>query len=198
MKPTKNEIRAKIIKERDALASAESESRSRLAQERLLADPAWKSAKFITLYVAAKGEIQTDLLLKAAWAEGKRVYLPRVDKKERGLMRFLRCTGPEQLGPGSFGLQEPLEEHCPACDFTAEGYPDLMILPGLAFDRQGGRLGWGGGYYDRFLGMCAGAGASTRFIGLGYAFQLLPEVPSEPWDRPVDAVCTDEELLWIK
>lgn len=198
MKPTKSEIRTKIIKERDALDAAEGDRRSCLAQERLLADPAWQNASFITLYVAAKGEIQTDRLLEAAWSAGKRVFLPRVDKKERGLMHFLRCTGTAQLGPGSFGLLEPLEEHCPACDFTAEGYPDLMILPGLAFDRRGGRLGWGGGYYDRFLEMCSGAGASTRFIGLGYAFQLLPEVPTEPWDRPVDAVCTDEELIWIK
>ncbi|MDR1125324.1 MAG: 5-formyltetrahydrofolate cyclo-ligase [Deltaproteobacteria bacterium] len=198
MKPGKSEIRSKIIKERDALEATAAERRSRLAQERLLAEPAWKNAGFITLYVAAKGEIQTGRLLEAAWAAGKRVFLPRVDKKERGLMHFLRCSGREQLGPGSFGLLEPLEELCPACDFAREGYPDLMILPGLAFDRRGGRLGWGGGYYDRFLEMCAAAAAPTRFIGLGYTFQLLPEVPVEPWDRPVDAVCTDEEFIWIK
>lgn len=74
--------------------------------------------------------------------------------------------------------------------------PDIIVVPGVAFDRQGGRLGQGGGYYDRLLG--SPAYAACLRIGLAYAFQVLDRLPRDDWDVPVHALCTEEGLLWLQ
>ena len=109
-------------------------------------------------------------------------------------MDFIFCTGLDELAPSGFGIPEPIlrpdsrlltvEELC---------MPDtLVIVPALAFDRKGFRVGYGGGYYDRLL-----VQASCPAVGLTFHTFLQEELPREPWDRAVQAVCTDEELLCI-
>ncbi|MDR2892960.1 MAG: 5-formyltetrahydrofolate cyclo-ligase [Deltaproteobacteria bacterium] len=205
----KAKLRGLIAAKRRALTPEEAARRSVLAQERLLASPLWKQASSLALYVAAKGEISTDLLLREAWAQGKSVFLPKVETRpgpdSPGRMSFALCSGLDELRPGAFNILEPIAEPCASgLDLSANWLgpnrqyawpPALFVLPGLAFDRRGRRLGWGGGYYDSFLADRAGCG--IKFIGLAYAFQLLEDIPAQEWDVSVNAVCTDEELLLL-
>lgn len=173
------------------------EIRSRAAQAaqmRVQALPAWQEAHAVALYMALKEEVDTGLLLRHAWESGKAVFLPRVRPHEPGCMDFVRCSGPEDLVPGAFHLLEPrpdlpgLEADNPR--FTAT----LMVIPGVGFARSGYRLGFGGGYYDRFL---TKASPSLLRLGLCYQCQLLAHLPAAPWDQRMNCICTDKETLWL-
>lgn len=165
------------------------EERSRAAQERLMRSPCWLQAKTLALYMPAKGETGTALLLERALAEGRRVFYPRVLKGAGGRMEFVEVRGQGDFAPGAFGILEPLPALAgePAGAFS----PDLAVVPGLAFDRRGRRLGFGGGYYDRFFAQSS----CLTLAGFCFSFQLCREVPADPWDVAMDAVCTDRELV---
>ncbi|WP_035067963.1 5-formyltetrahydrofolate cyclo-ligase [Nitratidesulfovibrio termitidis] len=111
------------------------------------------------------------------------------------------CACAADLKPGRYGIAEPDPARCPAIDMDAAPgsassfAPDLAVIPGVAFDLQGNRLGHGAGYYDRFL--AHPAMARTALVGLAYAFQIVPALPVAPWDRPVHALCTEEGLTWL-
>lgn len=111
------------------------------------------------------------------------------------------CACAADLRPGRYGIAEPDPVRCPAIDMdavpgSASAFaPDLAVIPGVAFDRRGNRLGHGAGYYDRFL--AHPAMARTALVGLAYAFQIVPALPVAPWDRPVHALCTEEGLTWL-
>lgn len=174
------------------------------AQERLLASPCWRDAARVALYVGVRGETGTDLLLREAWATGREVWLPRVRSVADGLMDFVRCAGPESLRPGAFGLSEPLPELPGAAPGDAAFQPQLFLLPGVAFDRRGGRMGYGGGFYDRFLGALArkreaarGSARPCPLLGFCFGFQIVEKLPTAAWDQPVDGLCTEGELFWI-
>lgn len=170
-------------------------ARSLEAQQRLMDAPCWRNARSVALYVALKGELSTDRLLDAAWKSGRVVWLPRVRPQEPGRMEFAACAGPEQLRPGPFGLREP-KDALPGLGPEEAGRafrPDLLVLPGLAFDRRGGRLGFGGGYYDRFLDSTL---ACPR-VGLCFAFQITSNLPLEQWDQRVHYLCTEEQFLCL-
>lgn len=177
------------------------------AQENLLRADCWRQATSVALYVGVNDEIGTGLLLEAAWREGRTLWLPRVRRGQPGLMDFVACASREQLRPGPFGLVEPEPElpgfgpedvsagaggaGSPAGGMTFA--PSLMVLPGLAFDLEGGRLGYGGGYYDRFLQ----AGLKCPRVGFCFDFQLVPPLPLAPWDQRVHHLCTEERLLCL-
>ncbi len=164
---------------------------SRRAQETILASPLWRGARAVALYAAAKGETDTRLLFEQALLDGKTAYFPRVRKNEPGVMDFVAVRGKEDFARGKFGLFEPGEE--------LEGVPrerfcaDLAVIPGLAFTLEGDRVGFGGGYYDRFF---TDTGIRTR-IALCFAFQLVASLPRHPWDVPVTHVCTEEGLCEV-
>ena len=131
-------------------------------------------------------------------------------------MCFMSCAAPDELCAGPFGILQPplsedereflllnanndlLDDGTTGLPPAASGVllvPDLIIVPALAFDLSGLRLGMGGGYYDRLL-------ALPRYrnclrLGLAYSFQLVSRLPSEPWDMPVHAICTEQGMLWI-
>ena len=157
-------------------------------QRRLLADAVWRESPVVMLYCAVRGEVDTSLLLAEAWASGKRVLLPRCRPDERGVMDAVACSGPAALVRSGLGIPEPTGKAAPP-ELTREA---LIVTPGLAFDREGYRLGYGGGYYDRLLQT-----GGRIAVGLVFTEHLLDRVPREAWDRPVNALCTEESLLWI-
>lgn len=164
---------------------------SRAAQEAVLADAAWRGASCVALYAAVRGEADTTLLLADAWERGKRVLLPRVAAGVAGMMDFVPCEQGQALETGCFGIPQP----CGTMRAETLQIPDLVIVPGVAFDREGRRVGSGGGYYDRMLGRPDMRDAVR--IGLAYAFQLVDRIPAEAWDAPMHALATEEGLAWI-
>lgn len=197
-------VRRALLRRRRAQSPERAAERSLAAQERLLASPCWREAARVALYAGAREEMATELLLREAWATGRQVWLPRVRSAADGLMDFVRCPGPESLRPGAFGLREPRPELPGVAPGDAAFQPQLFLLPGVAFDRRGGRMGHGGGFYDRFLGARArareAAGNTARdcpVVGFCFAFQIVEHLPRAAWDQPVDGLCTEGEFFWI-
>lgn len=152
-----------------------------------MATDSWQRACTIALYASIQGEVETKALLNKALREGKRVSLPRVLGK--GKMVFCPISAETLLTRGPFGIPEP-----PSTDtIPGNSLPDLILVPGLAFDRLGYRLGYGGGYYDRFL---ASVGLCER-IGLTFADNLVAKLPHDPWDERMTSLCTEDGIIPI-
>ena len=183
-------LRQAILARRSALAPEAVAAAGRLAAQRVLALPAYVQAREILAYMAVRNELDAGPIARQALAQGKRLLLPRCRDGAPGLVD-LGCVGClSEAVPGSYGILEPPREACrPPEAFS----PDLILVPGLAFDRRGNRLGFGGGYYDRLLALPMAQKAFTA--GLGYDFQLVPTLPADPWDQPVNAVVTDRQTL---
>lgn len=175
------EIRARMKREREILQGdpAAYAGKSLAAQAALERQPIFAGAQVLALYYAIKGEVGTELLIRHALENGQAVYLPGI--LENGAMEFARIMSPLDLAPGPFGTMQPKSEGLGPGKFS----PDLMIVPGLAFDRAGHRLGYGGGYYDRFI---AQRKAPWPLAGLCFAFQLVDEIPAMPWDLRLDYI----------
>jgi len=138
------------------------------------------AAGLIHTYVSSKEkEVDTHGLIRISLEQGKRVAVPVVEGK--GQLRHAEIEGLEGLVRDAWGLLEPPADHAVWVEEVEE--IDLVVVPGLAFDRQGGRLGFGGGYYDRFLGS-----TSAFRVGLVYDCLLLDEVPMEAHDARIDVV----------
>ena len=198
--PDREALRRELLARRRAQPPEEAAARSRAAQERLMAAPCWRNATRMALYVGVRDEMATDLLLQEAWASGREVWLPRVRRGERGRMDFVRCKGTADLAAGTFGLVEPRPELPGVGPGDPDFKPQLLLVPGVAYDRMGNRMGYGGGFYDRFLAAEAtaqGAPAPSAVLGFCYGFQVVDHLPSAAWDRPVAGLCTEGELFWI-
>ena len=187
-------LRQEVRSLRRALAPEARARAAYLAQNRVLDLPVWQRARAVALYMALREETDTSLLLHNAWDTGKTVFLPRVRPGESGVMDFVRCAGPADLAPGAFNLREPRPDLPGLAAGDPRFAPSLMVLPGVGFDRSGHRLGFGGGYYDRFL---ASAPPSLARLGLCFHCQLLPRLPAAPWDQRVACICTEKETVWI-
>lgn len=171
----KQELRALIREKKRALTPEQIDAASARLAEQLFAHPLYRRAQSLYAYASYNQEVRTREILLRALADGKRVALPRVFGDT---MRFLQITDPSELSEGYCGIPEPPENAPPACDKNA-----LVLMPGLAFDPQGHRMGYGGGFYDRFL-----AQEPHPTIALCYDFQLFPWLSVESHDIPVDAV----------
>ena len=178
----------------NSLTEKELQIRSEAAQNLILADPAWLAAKSVGLYYAVRRELRTQKLMSEAWAAGKQVFLPYISPAEKGIMHLLPCPGTDVLVKGAFGIMEPDPVFCPLPSGNS-WVPELIVVPALAYDRKGHRLGSGGGYYDRLFASPFMRGAKR--LGLSYAFQIYDELPVEPWDIPMHGICTEEGLQWL-
>ena len=180
----KRELRQRFLAWRENLSAEVCAAAGWAIGERVEGLTFWRQAQSILLYYSCRGEVDTLGLAASGWRAGKTVLLPRI--KTGG--RFDPVVWEEGivLKKGPFGIPAP--EGAPY-----EGPVDLVLLPGVAFDQRGGRLGYGGGYYDRFL---AGRTGETRALGLAYEGQLVAELPLEPHDVRLDAVVTEERIIW--
>jgi len=187
--PSKNQLRTLLRQRRQNLPLYLVQKDSALIRERLLSLASIHDARSVMLYLPARGEVDTWPLLDHFWQRGCEILLPRCRDNTPGIMDAYAVTSREDLGPGCFGLIEPradLARPVPAPQ------PEVILVPALAYDRRGFRLGFGGGYYDRFLPLLT---VRPLLIGPAYAFQVLERLPFEPWDQPVDLVVTPDTTL---
>ena len=180
----KKEIRAEVKRRRRAADEEVLHADSQKILERFTALPAYRDASLLLAYVDAKREAETRPIMERAWQDGKKVAAPRVDGT--GIMHYYYLDSLGDLEPGSFGIMEPKKE-CPLCE-TEEG---LMLMPGVAFDERCRRVGYGGGYYDRYLEKHP----RLVHIALAFEFQVFPEVPSEAHDICPELIVTEKRIL---
>jgi 5-formyltetrahydrofolate cyclo-ligase len=160
------------------------------AARRLREAPCWGQYATILSFLSMSTEIDTIPLLEAAFGDQKRVFAPKVEGERLRFCRIRRAQGPWQEGP--FGIREP-PDPAPEDILKPGDFPALIIVPALAFDPAGNRLGRGRGYYDRFFAETAGPGLR---LGFCVDFQVLPQVPADAWDVRMDALCTEKRLIW--
>ena len=177
-------LRRALSQRRRALTDPERRERSARVQAQLLAAPLFTCAKSIALYRPMGNEVDTAQLHQAALEAGKQVAYPSVDGDDRG-MRFLKVDRGTAWITHPRGFQVPHTDQVLSLDAL-----ELVVLPGLAFDPAGHRLGRGAGHYDRAL---AGL-LRPKTIGLAYDFQMIDCVPADPWDVPVDAIVHERAL----
>lgn len=159
------------------------------AQEHFLREFPPLGGRTVALYRALAGEVPTERIRHACLAAGALLYYPRVTG--RGTLGFYPHREGDGWETGPYGIEEPLN---PAgVEPRLSGW-DIVVIPGLAFDRRGNRLGHGFGYYDRFLG---GLQESVPRIGLAFAGQLVTEVPVDAWDVPVHTLVTEEGVIRV-
>jgi 5-formyltetrahydrofolate cyclo-ligase len=159
------------------------------AQERFLAAFPPGTGGMVALYEAAGGEVGTERIRARYLDAGAFLFYPKV--MENGSLSFYPYAGEDGWVKGKYGLLEP---RVPAGVAGLRSGFDLVVVPGMAFDTMGRRLGKGYGYYDRFLNGLAGTAVT---VGLAFSRQLLPEVPVEDWDVPVDAVVTEDGVIRV-
>ncbi|PRR68698.1 5-formyltetrahydrofolate cyclo-ligase [Neomoorella humiferrea] len=185
----KQELRRLVIARRNALAETVRETKSEIIYNKLTGLPAWQQAEVVMSYVSFGSEVTTHALIKGALAVGKRVAVPLCVREGRCLIPSEIFAFPDDLRPGTWGILEPRQECLRPLD---PQLIDLVIVPGVAFDRKGNRLGYGAGYYDRFLKTLRPGAA---IIALAFSEQIVPDVYAEDHDLPVDMVVTDEEVI---
>lgn len=171
-------IRREILTRRQTMGQEDYRLQSALLLRRLAACELYRSCSSLYCYLSFGREVPTNPILEMALADGKRIAAPRV---EDGQIRFYWLKAPGDARPGFRGIPEPPEGAAQANDLTAP-----VLVPGLAFDHKGHRIGYGGGYYDRFLAR----EPEHPTIALCFDYQIFPGLPTESYDIPVDLVMT--------
>ena len=172
----KQALRAQIRAKKRAMTPAQIEAASDRLAELLLAHPAYLAAKSLYGYLSYNQEVRTAKILQQAQKDGKRVAVPKVFGDE---MRFLWLDDLSAVAPGAYSIPEPVADTPVAGDETA-----LVLMPGLAFDPDGHRCGYGGGFYDRYLA----AHRQHVTLALCYDFQLFDHLDVDSYDIPVQYV----------
>jgi len=186
----RSEVRAAMRRRRRALTPPERERYADRLARRLCASPLVLRSRRVACYLANDGEMDLAPLIKRLWCYGKQIYLPVLHGPALWFMPFAPDT---PLAHNRFGIPEP--------DLSARHRPalrtlDLVLMPLVAFDPMGNRLGMGGGFYDRtfaYLSACP-AWARPRLIGTAYEFQRVPALAARPWDVPLGGVATERGL----
>lgn len=184
----KQDLRRSFLAQREALPDCARQQADAHITRRVLNLSAVRAATTVLAYLSCKNEVDTWALVRHFWAAGQTVLAPRCDPARKGMMHIHRICAEEDIAPGQYDIPEPRPETALLCPAPK---PDLIFVPALAFDRRGMRLGFGGGYYDRFLSTLS----LPLLIGLAYDFQLVASLPTEPWDIPVHLVITPQTCL---
>jgi 5-formyltetrahydrofolate cyclo-ligase len=183
---SKRQLRRQMMRRRLAVSSAAADRAARTAAESLIRSKPARSATRIALYAALPGELPTKPLFDAVIENFGAALLPRTVDSDR--IEFFSVVHWDQLRPGRYGVPEPPVD-APATPLAAG---DLVVVPGLAFDSKGNRLGHGKGYYDRAF--AGGTGESPMLVGFGYEFQIVDEVPHGEMDRRMDVIVTERAI----
>lgn len=183
----KEQLRQSSREKRNSFREEYIEESSRLACEHLTHSKEYISAKTILIYYPTRNEISPLPIMNLAIRDGKQIAFPVCDKVKRTLT-FKKVSSISELEPASFGIFEP-KSFCKQIEIDEH---TLCIVPALLFSRDGHRLGYGMGYYDRFLNNFTG-----KSIGFSYSALLCDSLPHEEHDIPLDMIITESEVLYI-
>jgi 5-formyltetrahydrofolate cyclo-ligase len=185
---SKAELRRRILARRDALAPERRASLSAVIFQTIRALPALASARRVLAYSSFGSEPSTAPFLEAVLDGGKALVLPRIDRANRRLALHRVTALATDLRPGVWGIAEPDPARCPP---VAVETVEFVLVPGVVFDVEGGRIGYGAGYYDRLLAGCA---PGTLLIAAAFELQVVDSVPMAEHDRRVDRVVTEQRI----
>jgi len=183
----KGEIRRRILKLRNAMTPEEIQAKSGKIVQRLKELREIRESSTLMVYLSFGSEVVTDELIVWGWDAGKRIVVPLCCPETRELMPC-RINGFDELETGHYGIREPKASHLQP---VPQREIDAVLIPAVAFDRRGCRVGYGGGYYDRFLPEVPRAAK----IGAAFACQIVAEIPADPYDVTVDRIVTEKGII---
>lgn len=177
----KQDIRKNVLHQRNLITEKEWNEHSQEIYKKVVTHPFFLNADEIYCYIDFRREVGTRRIIEEAWRLGKRVAAPRIESSE---MNFYYIDSYSELESGYFGVLEPTGKE------KAEGKQVLVIMPGAAFDKERNRIGYGKGYYDRFLVKYH----TYRTLALAFELQMVSDVPNEPFDVKPDQIITEEKI----
>ena len=190
----RQQIRQQIRAQRRELSEAERRDRSQQLCLQLQQSRLFTNSQHIALYLSNDGEIDPFPLIESAWQRGKQCYLPVLGLRPGNRLWFIPYFPDTPLVNNRFGIPEPV--HSRQLRLFKPQSLDLILMPLVAFDSQGNRLGMGGGFYDRTLSFLKQRHSwhKPRLIGLAYEFQRQQALPQQDWDVPLDAIATEQTI----
>jgi len=191
MAEDRHDLRKRILGARDRLSQRDRRAKSIAVMNSFLGLPEMAQWKTLFMYVNFRSEVETVELIRKCLALGVRVAVPLVDAHEVCMIPLLIRDPEKDLAPGYYNIPEPDPAKARRVDPVEI---DAAVIPGSVFDIHGGRLGYGGGYYDRFL---VNDAPGAKRIGLAFEVQLVDKVPLEPHDQPLDILITEKRVVNI-
>ncbi|WP_410983643.1 5-formyltetrahydrofolate cyclo-ligase [Bacillus cereus] len=186
MKEEKVRLRKKIVEQMNSLSKEQHKTLSEQIVFSLYEQQEWREAKTIGITLSMEHEVNTYVIIEQAWREGKKVVVPKCNRETR-TMTFRQITNFDQLETVYMSLREPI----PALTVEIEANEiDLLFVPGVAYTRRGERIGYGGGYYDRYLLQYEG-----KTLSLAFDFQIVSYIPTESFDQNVQKIITEKETI---
>lgn len=190
----KKEIREKIIHLRNIQPTEKIIKKSSIIKDKLFSFEHFQKAKTVMFYASFRNEVETHFMIKDTLRQGKVVALPKTDSKNKKLDVFQINNFEEDIEKGYCEILEPKN----TCKKINIKDIDLVIVPAVAYTQDGYRIGYGGGYYDRFLDKFYTLNKNGISIGLAFEFQIIEEMPKDKFDRKVHFIITEERIIKIK
>ncbi|MBI5919291.1 MAG: 5-formyltetrahydrofolate cyclo-ligase [Nitrosomonadales bacterium] len=185
----KQGIRQSIIAGREAFSTAQRAQASHRISRRIMELPAYLPARTVMGILGFGAEFESDDWVRRVLADGKQLCLPRVSRATQQLDVYRVSDLDRQIEIGSYGIREPIPALCELADLAEI---DFILLPGVAFGRDGSRLGYGGGFYDKLI---ARLPHQPVLVAAAFALQLVEGIPQEATDRKVDWLITENETI---
>lgn len=187
---SKKAIRKTILNQRDNIETDIKEKWDNEIFLKVINSEAYKNANVIFVFVSFKSEVDTHKIITYALKDSKTICVPKINVSEKE-MEIFKIESLGELKEGYYGILEP-QENCPSVNSDEI---DLILMPGAAFDKQGGRIGYGGGFYDRFLKRM---NKKVDKIALAYDFQIIDKVPMEEFDIKINGIVTNNQYIKIQ
>ncbi len=190
VKARKSEIRRSTVARRDALSKKQRAEKSAAIMKRLFEFANFLESKIVLFYLSHKSEVDTEPMIHKALALEKIISLPLIDGEKREIIPLKIDNLNRDTQPGYRGIREPISRRCKQIPVQQV---NLAIIPGIAFDERGGRIGYGTGFYDRFI---PNLDITTRKVALAFECQIVPQIPMEPHDRYTDIIITEKRIVY--
>jgi len=190
LKAKKSEIRKTTRAKRDALSKKERSEKSAAIMKQLFDFANFLESRIVLFYMSNNSEVDTEPMVRKALEIEKIVALPLIDPEKQEIVPFKVDNLERDVRPRYRKIREPIPQRCKQIPVQ---HINLAIIPGIAFDVRGGRIGYGTGFYDRFIPQLD---ITTRKVALSFECQIVPQIPMEPHDRYTDIIITEKRIIY--